>query len=91
LYVGQFIDKQGTALKALKPSTLFAGCLLSLNCFAEEIAQPSPEQAEPAALILLVLGLVALFIGIRNVGDLRHKRMLPPRPDSPVADKKSNS
>jgi hypothetical protein len=37
------------------------------------------HQAEPAGFFLMVLGLAALLLGLRNLRDLRYKRMTPPR------------
>jgi len=70
--------KKSQSLKKLKQQVLLLSSFLSLNCIAEETTQ---EQAEPAAFILLVLGLAALFLGMRNLRELRHKHMIPPRPD----------
>lgn len=44
-------------------------------------ADSAQNAAEPAGFFLLVLGLAALLLGMRNLRELRHKRMMPPRPD----------
>ena len=56
--------------------------LLSVSgeVFAEQSSQTT-AQAEPAGFFLMVLGLVALLLGMRNLRQLRHKRMAPPRLD----------
>lgn len=36
--------------------------------------------ADTGGLILLILGVLALVSGARNLRDLRHKRLTPPRP-----------
>jgi len=43
-----------------------------------ETGEPA-NGSEPASFFLLVLGLVALLIGTRNLRELRTKRMAPPR------------
>lgn len=53
-------------------------------------ATPADISADstPLGLILLLLGVVALLLGMRNLHDLRNKRMSPPRiqpsPSRPV-------
>jgi len=49
------------------------------------------DAAEPALIILLLLGLAAIIGGIGSLRDIRRKHMLPPRPrprpPTPPADK----
>ena len=52
---------------------------------ATEVAK-AETQAEPAGFFLMVLGLAALLLGLRNLRDLRYKRMTPPR-QKPRGDK----
>jgi len=65
----------------LRPTSLCLS-LISLDAMAEEAAARTDNQAEPAGFFLMVLGLGALLLGMRNLRELRHKRMLPPRPRS---------
>jgi len=39
-----------------------------------------PQNADPAGFLLLVLGLVAVLLGMRNLRELRSNRMAPRRP-----------
>lgn len=41
------------------------------------------DAAEPALIILLLLGLAAIIGGIASIRDLRRKHMMPPRPKRP--------
>jgi len=58
--------------------------MLALFTSAEIAAAPVEGSAgSNAAAILVVLGLFALVMGLRNLRDLRHKRLTPDRPPRP--------
>lgn len=38
------------------------------------------DAADPAIIILLLLGLAAIIGGLGSIGDMRRKHMFPPRP-----------
>ena len=42
------------------------------------------DAAEPALIILLLLGLAAIIGGLGSIRDMRRKHMLPPRPRPPA-------
>lgn len=41
--------------------------------------QASQDGSDPAAFFLLLFGLAALLLGMRNLRQLKDKRMMPPR------------
>lgn len=57
--------KQTTFLLALSPMPAFA---------------EAGDSNEPAVIILLILGMVALIAGLSSLGELRRKTLVPPRP-----------
>ena len=60
------------------------GIALLLAGAAPVLAQQADSAAhgsEPAGFFVLVLGLAALLLGMRNLRELRHKRMMPPHPE----------
>lgn len=55
--------------------------LFSLCCTGPALAFAGDgDNTEPAVIILLVLGMVALIAGLSSLGDLRRKPFMPPRP-----------
>lgn len=54
-----------------------SGWLYSLTGFA---SQTVPDSSDPAGALLLILGLAAVILGMRNLRELRNKRIVPPRP-----------
>lgn len=38
------------------------------------------ESADPAIIVLLLLGLAAIIGGLTSIGDMRRKQFMPPRP-----------
>jgi len=49
------------------------------QAFADSAGE-ADTSAEPAGFFLMIIGLAALLLGMRNLRELRHKRMAPPRP-----------
>jgi hypothetical protein len=61
-------------------------CAALLGLFASapgawaEQAEQARDSGEPAGFFLLLLGLLAVLLGIRNLRTLRSQSMIPPRP-----------
>lgn len=55
--------------------TTFLLAVLPMPVFAD-----AGDGNEPALIILLILGMVALIAGLSSLGDLRRKTLVPPRP-----------
>lgn len=61
-------------------------CTALLGLFASapgvwaEQAEQARDSGEPAGFFLLLLGLLAVLLGIRNLRALRSQSMIPPRP-----------
>jgi hypothetical protein len=53
---------------------------LSLMAMPGFAAAADKDAADPAIIILLLLGLAAIIGGLGSIGDMRRKHMFPPRP-----------
>ena len=70
----------------LRSATLLALLTGTTIALAEQ-ADAAQESTEPASFFLLLLGLLAVLLGMRNLRTLRSQRMIPPRPrHRPEAD-----
>jgi len=63
----------------LRPAALLALLTGTTLALAEQ-ADATKETTEPASFFLLLLGLLAVLLGMRNLRTLRSQRMIPPRP-----------
>lgn len=66
---------------------LAPGLSLLLSQVAIAADSTPAGSAEPAGMLLMLLGLLALLLGMRNLHDLRTKRMTPPPLKPPLARK----
>ncbi len=71
-------------------TTLVFPTVISVSAFAET-TEHATDSAEPDGFILFVLGMVALLIGIRNLRQLRTKRMPPPQARKSTTSQKPSS
>jgi len=67
-----------------------AWLLLSAHALADS-DEAARSGGESAGILLLVLGLVAVLLGIRNLRELRHKHLSPPRRPHPRGKKNEPS
>lgn len=70
-------------MKTALPTSWVLAMLTSYQATAQSVVETAQDRPEPAGFFLLVLGLLALLLGMRNLRDLRSKRMMPPRPEPP--------
>lgn len=56
-------------------NTLLFWCALTGSALADD-----RSSSDPAMIVVLVLGLLAIIGGMGNIKDLRRKHMMPPRP-----------
>lgn len=62
----------------LSPAVLATSTALA-QAQAQAGADADTSHSDPVAVLLMVIGLIALLLGLRNLRELRGKRMTPPR------------